>query len=370
MKMKRLFTILLIVLTYQIHAQNLSDSLLLYLPFNNSAVDESGNNNTIKVFGAQLTTDRFNKENSAYYFNGTDSYIQIIPDSNWSNISDFTVSIWFKAFGWHLQSYLNILDGQYIFDGHSYSPTVTTGFFRDGFDITMILTNDIGSFFRDATGDLDGPNFLIDVPSESNIIGTWHNNVFVRKGDSTFSYLDGKLVTKALNDSAILDMDHNLYLGAASGNNPYVNAGFKYNFYGKIDDVRFYNRALDSTDVAYLYYGTCGLDRVIYDTIAVSDTLIIDVSLSNFNTGNNTNTIKVYPNPAKDIIHIDNGDYSKMTGYKIRISDMNGKYFFETAIDRKIMSINISDMGAKGIYLIQILDNNSSVVTTRKILLE
>ena len=59
----------------------LNDGLVAYYPLDNSTSDLSGNGNNGTVHGnATPTTDRFGNPNSAYYFDGTNSYIQV-PDS-------------------------------------------------------------------------------------------------------------------------------------------------------------------------------------------------------------------------------------------------------------------------------------------------
>src|SRR5262245_23250093 len=55
----------------------LRDGLIAYYPFNGNANDASGNGNNGIVAGAVLTTDRFNQPSNAYYFNWTNSSIEI-----------------------------------------------------------------------------------------------------------------------------------------------------------------------------------------------------------------------------------------------------------------------------------------------------
>ena len=65
---------------------------IAYYPFNGNANDESGYGNDGTVYGATLTEDRFGNENSAYYFDGVDYYIEftnsILIDE------DFTLTTW------------------------------------------------------------------------------------------------------------------------------------------------------------------------------------------------------------------------------------------------------------------------------------
>ena len=76
-------------------AQIPTNGLVAYYPFSGNANDSSGNGNNGTVNGANLSTDRFGKANSAYSFNGLKSII----NTNWVGIqgqNDRTISMWFK----------------------------------------------------------------------------------------------------------------------------------------------------------------------------------------------------------------------------------------------------------------------------------
>ena len=49
----------------------------------------------------------------------------------------------------------------------------------------------------------------------------------------------------------------------------------------------------------------------------MTDTLYIDITVTG--VPNLNNTISVYPNPANDIVIIDNGNYSTMSNYNLMI---------------------------------------------------
>ena len=63
-------------ITYET-CQDVCDGLIGYYPFFGNANDVSGNKNHGKVVGAQLTSDRNENQDSAYLFNGIDSYIEL-----------------------------------------------------------------------------------------------------------------------------------------------------------------------------------------------------------------------------------------------------------------------------------------------------
>ncbi len=108
-----------------------------------------------------------------------------------------------------------------------------------------------------------------------------------------------------------------------------------------------------------------------YDTvlITVTDTLIIDVTLTGITPPNNTNTIKVYPNPANDVVIIDNGDFSTLTNYTIKIVNDLGQQIFNSIANTQQFQIPVSTFGAEGLYYIEIFDNNNTLLETRKLVL-
>lgn len=79
-----------------------SSGLIAYYPFNNSAKDESGNNNDGQVFGATLTNDRNGKANSAYNFNGNQQFIRVPNSLELHNVGQtVTISAWVTVKEWY-----------------------------------------------------------------------------------------------------------------------------------------------------------------------------------------------------------------------------------------------------------------------------
>lgn len=75
----------------------INEGLIVYLPFNGSAIDESSNQNNCKVNNAELSEDRFGNPDSSYIFNGN-AYMDI-GNQNILNISELiTISVWIKPF--------------------------------------------------------------------------------------------------------------------------------------------------------------------------------------------------------------------------------------------------------------------------------
>ena len=73
-----------------------TNGLVGWWPFNGNANDESGNGNHGTVNGATLTSDRFQKINSAYKFDGINDFIKTLK-TNISGTGSRTYSIWFLS---------------------------------------------------------------------------------------------------------------------------------------------------------------------------------------------------------------------------------------------------------------------------------
>jgi hypothetical protein len=109
----------------------------------------------------------------------------------------------------------------------------------------------------------------------------------------------------------------------------------------------------------------------IYDTLltTVTDTLVINTTLS-LPAPNNENTILIYPNPASDHITIDNGNYSAMAGYSIKIQNNSGQQVFQSAINQKQFYLDLSKWSGNGLYFVHLIDPQNNTVTVRKIVLQ
>src|SRR6476660_9769444 len=73
---------------------DLTNGLVAYYPFNGNAEDESGNGFTGVINNAVLTTDRFGAAAGAYWFNGTNAYINVGNQPAFNFAGDFTLSAW------------------------------------------------------------------------------------------------------------------------------------------------------------------------------------------------------------------------------------------------------------------------------------
>ena len=332
MKTKFSFLCLMLGLILNINAQIPTDGLVGYWPFNGNANDESGTENNGAVFGATLTTDRFDNENSAYSFDG-DDYIKASSDSLPTH--ERTTCLWFNAetlttrpalLGYGGKGspgtswWMNLNHGGTLayFLGFHYSQSNYLFF---NYEIEPV---DTWIFFVTTT-DTSGCKIYINGVMEAS------NSNFI-----TNTYVAGKDLAIGVNVSGV-------------GIAPYTDSNVGY-FKGKIDDVRIYNRALTSEEIDILYKEGANVGIKPPD---------------------NLNTLQVYPNPARDVIYIHTGENDpSMANCTIRIINSHGQTIFESNVTEQLFEVDVSTVGHAGLCVIQIIDNASQIIGIRKVILE
>ncbi|RLG28126.1 hypothetical protein DRO03_10600, partial [Methanosarcinales archaeon] len=262
-KMKVIAGILIVIalagLPVGVQAQGADDGLVAEWHFDEGSgsvlMDSSGNGNDGVIHGATWVEGRYGK---ALRFDGRGDFVEITPQSDVSAIGDFTISVWTYLKDWKTQTASN-KDRQYVFDGQSHSKTVTSDFFRPGFGIVYdgnSYTEEIHNLI------LYDYNRALELNTQMSLRGKWIHNVFIRKGDMDYTYIGGQLISATyssrfnVKSNELLNMQHNWFIGTFSGNNPNYNRGvFNYGFYGIIDEVCIYNRALTADEIKTLYEG-------------------------------------------------------------------------------------------------------------------
>ncbi len=204
----------------------LTNGLVAYYPFNGNANDESVNGNSGTTYGASLTTDRFGVQGKAMAFNGTNQYIQA-PHQAYLNFpdGDFTVAFW---------AVLKDLSQLQYFVGKDMG---------QGIQNKWIVLYGPGPALRGLSFCINGPGYAYaDVNPEP---GMWHHFLFRKSSTNYTVFFNGVSVSSGHGTSTLLTNNSGpLTIGQAE-NGGYVN--------GKMDDIRIYNRALSSNEVAQLY---------------------------------------------------------------------------------------------------------------------
>jgi len=205
------------------NSNQLETSPFAYYPFNGNVNDESGNENNGTVHSATLTTDRFGNENSAYYFDGENSYIDC------GNFIDFGDS-------------LNI-SGWYKIEGNPPNNPWIAFFLKDEYIpyFGMMYNTEnksIRLYNKNSTYGIRDVN--IEIP-----YGEWFF-ISLNYDGSTFSiYYNGKKIDSFSYSNSITD-GNSFLIG--------VNNKNTYHWFGSIDDVRVYNHSLTENEINDLYY--------------------------------------------------------------------------------------------------------------------
>jgi hypothetical protein len=157
-------------------------------------------------------------------------------------------------------------------------------------------------------------------------------------------------------------VDNQFYNGAKSNSLSINNINY-YNHQQPFRLVAIDGDCIDTTNVTVLN---------IQDTcfVTVMDTLIIDTEITGVGSDKIQNTIKVYPNPTSDYLHLDFGNYQSMLNYTISISNILGQEVFSTLINEQNTVINTSIWGSKGVYILKIITPDNYIIDTKKIIIQ
>ncbi|MCX8074066.1 MAG: LamG domain-containing protein, partial [Clostridia bacterium] len=210
-------------LKYEVSTNN--QGLLIYLPFNGNANDESGNNYNGIVNGAILAKDRFGRDNKAFYFSGNNSYIQVnnLPQLN----TNFTYCAWIKI------DTTSLSDRGYNFGCY-------------GKENAGVASWDIGYYpMRNYFAVFNRPS---DVWTKGYALdNNWHFILITFGNNSKSLFIDGNFVdSKSISLPIPILPNNNLRIGA------HISDGSQQ-FRGYIDDIRLYNYVLSSSEIMALY---------------------------------------------------------------------------------------------------------------------
>ena len=213
-----------------------TDGLVAYYPFNGNANDASGSGHHGTVNGATLSSDRDGNENSSYSFDGIDDDISNSNEFLPLNI-DFTISVWFNTNDIYQgsQCILNSLEhtGIGLIFNHNYNSSKMNLFLGDG--ISFWDVDGLGGMKSDYQND------------------TWYNIILTKQNDLYKVYLNG-VVDIETNISNSLN--YNNLVGFRFGTiSP--DSGYEQ-FFGKLDDIGFWNRALTVQEIQNLYTSSNG----------------------------------------------------------------------------------------------------------------
>jgi hypothetical protein len=401
------FGIILPTIAQKIPSYVPTNGLVGWWPFNGNANDESGNGNNGTVNGATLTADRNGKANSAYSFDGK-SWISTISNFDQNNRS---ISVWFRndsqnnsvsdfinndysdlkyghtIIGMMSNEELNIQSGNY--------GVRTNKFMINKWNFVLITRDDsITKYY------LNGEFIYKEKNDNINSKNSISNRLRVGASRTNELFFTGLIDDIAIYNRALTQEEiTNLYKGCTketatlnSTNGVVLKNASPITLSASPAGGVFAGEAitngqftpakanLGTNTVNYLFTNSTGCQDttqfkvMVYDTLgnvcSSTDTLKIKVKLTTGIYSNQTTNLSVYPNPTSDVLIIDASDVKTLSGYSYRILDIQGKEVYKAVVSNAKTEISLKTIGAKGVYILHILDANNTSIENKKIVLE
>ena len=223
-------------LVFKTNNINLNSGLVGFYPFTGNASDSSGYENHGTVYGATLSSDRFNQKNKAYSFDGKSSYIKCLR-AGLSGNPRISISFW-------VNTSINGL-GELI-----------------GWGAGGISGADLRVQINDKSGCTNGNNLAFD--TYNNVIrktapitlNKWEHFVLIYDGRTSTNILSTKIFK---NNTELLNTCSSQIISTTNISTKFPIIFGKYHgtiqnnfFSGLLDDIRIYNRILEPIEIKYL----------------------------------------------------------------------------------------------------------------------
>lgn len=218
---------------------NLSRGLVLYLPFSGNTQDASTNGNHALNYGAVPAADEWGTPNSAYYFDGISSYMQI-PNSI-SLQPDSQITLCAKV----------IVRG--FSDGPCFGNAIIDkggSDFMSGNYALRFSSPVVGCAHKDSLSQ-NYVGIFSNQAASSSVSSTlphitkdkWDCLVYTYDGNVAKMYVNGDLRHQYVSNVLIGTNLQDVFLGRKN------DGLYAYRFHGSMDEVRIYNRALNKPEV-------------------------------------------------------------------------------------------------------------------------
>lgn len=308
----KIITVLLLV-SFSCFSQ-IENNLLLHYKFDGNTNDESVNGFDGISNNITYTTDRFDNANSAAYFNGVDSFIDMPNTADLKPQLPVSFSFWIKydSSDYHHQEVFNTSFEEDISSGIYFNSQVSTGNYAVNFGDGSPYYNPSARRTYTSNSQIENNKWIhviviakAALDMEIYIDCQEHGGTYSGDGDDLFY---------SLSPGSIGRNDRNLYVPA------------NY-FKGALDDFQYWDRALDQNEI----FEICGA-----------------LSTSDFSA----NTFIVYPNPAQNTLYIQSGSH---TDFHLNIYDNMGRNILSTH------STDIMDIKhlSNGLYFLEFISENT-----------
>ncbi len=270
------------------HAKNQSkenfsftdSSLVAYYPFEGNANDASGNGNNGTIHQAIPIADRFGNPNSAYSFDGVNSYISVPNSTSLNPTNQITITLWVRLRA----------------PSSTWSPIIHKGGTQqNGYTNREYSLWLKGNPFFHLTSAGDGSSEHVVNSSDPQLQQTW---IFVagvinRVSHKMEMYLNGVLDKQSSDSYSTFSLNNfPLMIGWSEEQQSDYS-----HFNGDMDDIRIYNRSLGSEEI-YSLFSSVSSSISVYpnqNALNVNKSVNITATFSqdiNYQTLNNS-TIKV-----------------------------------------------------------------------------
>ena len=318
-----------------------TNGLVGYWPFNGNAYDESGNGNNGTVNQTTLANDRFDNPNKAYVFSGNSNSFITTNYLGIAGIESRTISFWIKT-----------LSTNVIFP-------VTYG----GYPIAT-QTN-AGSYFNcslnyggvGANANTGYSAITYDCPTPVNN-NQWNHYVWLLERVSNATTQNIKIYQNGiLLNNITSNYQPTKLLFTYCGINPLL---FGQGVSATLDDIGFWNRALTQQEITNLYNSVSSSECL---------TMTINTGVLSTNPFTYTSSVSIYPNPANDQITIDCGTLANVSGWSIKITNMQGQEVFSKPMNTQQYVVPLNTWSGQGMYFVKIINAQNEVVNIKKIIL-
>ena len=217
-------------LEFDPNSSTLNSGLVAYYPFNGNANDTSGNENNGTVNGATPTSDRFGNTNSAYSFDGMDDYIVVNNSTSFPH---------------------NAISINYWINRNGISPNPLENYISKDLAFQSYIKNN-RKFESGLWKGTPGVWTVYENKESLQINSDWmfYSFTFDNATHLARIYINGILDTTIIEtdpDAIVRISNKDLYIGRNGSASVYY-------IKGKLDDIRIYDRVLNSSEVDSLYH--------------------------------------------------------------------------------------------------------------------
>jgi hypothetical protein len=304
-------------------SQSLTDSLILYYPFNGNTSD-STENNFNGITNATFGEDHSGNPNRSLHLNGFDQYLDFPPNlAKLKPTLPVSFSYWVK-FDDIDQTKVYIFDTDFDQDNHS------------GIWMNLDGNHNMAISYGDATNNTSPNNRRTKIGSTLLIIDTWYFVIGICRGA-----VDMDIYINCVKENGSYEgTGGDLAYTDCQGSIGRIDAGVyasPYYFEGSVDEFRYWNKALTAADIDSL----CLLSKINNIPEAIEG------------------SVSLFPNPANNYLYIHN---LPVSAAHINIINSFGGLIQSQPSCEKVYTGNFS----AGIYFLVFLNDQNFIIGKEK----